>query len=69
MRQSIWPLTAVLCCSLFSFNLCQAQDIWQPYFELEGRGGSMRDVAQGNLFLPLMQDDSQLLFTDLRLCS
>lgn len=29
--------------------------IWHPYVEMEGRAGSLREIGQGNLFLPLWQ--------------
>ena len=44
-----------------------AQDrIWRPYIELEGRANSLRHLGQGNLFLPLSQDNDELLFADFR---
>lgn len=39
---------------------------WRPYVDAQGQAGSSREVAQGNLFLPIWQDGDSLLFADLR---
>jgi hypothetical protein len=60
-------LLVLACLCMCVGNLALAQDrLWRPYVELEGRGTSIRQLGQGNLFLPLTQDSESLLFADLR---
>jgi len=40
--------------------------IWRPYTDLSFRGGDNREMGEADLFLPLVQDNDQLLFADLR---
>lgn len=58
---------AILLLPLISTQFIHAQDqIWRSYFELEGRAGGLSQIGQGNLFVPIWQDDSSLVFADLR---
>ncbi|WP_370153216.1 inverse autotransporter beta domain-containing protein [Ferrovibrio sp.] len=43
-----------------------AADKWQPHVEAGGKLGNQRSIGESDLFLPLLQDDSALLFADLR---
>ncbi len=49
-----------LCC------LWNTQPIWQPYFQASFRGGGIREIGRGDLFVPLAWNDYQLLFADVR---
>ncbi|RXJ88833.1 hypothetical protein CRV01_09420 [Arcobacter sp. CECT 8983] len=39
---------------------------WEAYLDVEGKLGSHRHLAEGDFFLPLVQDDNTLLYTDIR---
>src|SRR5215510_16075357 len=43
-----------------------ATDKWQPFVELGGAGGSNFSFGDVDIFLPLWQDQTSLLFGDLR---
>src|SRR5262245_14781205 len=43
-----------------------AADKWQPYVEIGGAGGSNFSFGDVDIFLPLWQDQTSLLFGDLR---
>lgn len=43
-----------------------AQDLWNPYFEIEGRTSSRQSLQRGNVFVPLFQNDRLVIFSDLR---
>ena len=43
-----------------------AADKWDGYFELEGRFSNERSIGEGGIFVPLLQSDDSLLFTDIR---
>jgi len=42
------------------------QRIWRPYTELTFHGGGDREMGNATLFLPILQDETQLVFADLR---
>ena len=39
---------------------------WGPFIDLDGQAGTERNIGQGDLFVPLLQNGSSMLFTDLR---
>lgn len=39
---------------------------WQPFLDVEGKLGSHRHLGEGDFFIPLVQDDNTLLYTDIR---
>ena len=45
----------------------QAQDKWEPYIDLEGKIGNERDLGEIDFFMPLLQDDDTLFFSDIRI--
>lgn len=44
-----------------------SQDKWPMYLSLEGKKGNFRDIARLMCMTPLWQDDSSMLFGDIRL--
>ena len=55
--------TAIILCST---NAIAAEGKWAPTFEIEGRINADRSLASPKFLIPLAQDDSSMLFTDLR---
>jgi hypothetical protein len=43
-----------------------AQDKWSAHLDFEGKFGSQRNLGEGDLFVPLLQDSRTLLFGNLR---
>ncbi len=39
---------------------------WGPFIDLDGKAGTERNIGTGDLFVPLLQNGSSMLFTDLR---
>lgn len=39
---------------------------WQPFLDVEGKLGSQRHLGEGDFFIPLVQDEDTLLYTDIR---
>jgi len=39
---------------------------WQPFLDVEGKLGSHRHLGEGDFFIPLVQDQNTLLYTDIR---
>jgi Inverse autotransporter, beta-domain len=39
---------------------------WGPFIDLDGKAGTQRNIGEGDLFVPLLQNGSSMLFTDLR---
>jgi len=54
----------------FNLGLFPTEDaenrIWRPYTDLTFSGGSHREMGEAGLFLPLCEDEQQLLFADIR---
>jgi len=44
----------------------QDEDKWQGYFEITAKPGSDRSLAKGDLFLPIQQDENNLLFANIK---
>lgn len=60
-------LPAIVCLFALTVTRTPAQDrIFQPYIDLSGRTTSIRQLGEGDLFLPLWQDGESLLFADMR---
>jgi hypothetical protein len=38
---------------------------WQPFLDVEGKLGSHRHLGEGDFFIPLVQDENTLLYTDI----
>ncbi|MBO6826202.1 MAG: inverse autotransporter beta domain-containing protein [Sneathiella sp.] len=51
---------------LLGTTSAMAADKWDGYFELEGRFSNERSIGEGGIFVPLLQSDDSLLFTDIR---
>lgn len=51
---------------LFNVTIANAADKWQGYIEAEGKYSKQRSIGEGGLFIPLWQDNTDLVFTDLR---
>lgn len=47
-------------------SVASAEDLWKPYLEFENRGNEFRYTAQANVFAPVVQNDSTLVFADVR---
>jgi len=62
-RRFLVALTSTL---LITSSASNAEDLWQPYTQMGARHTSHRWLGQGDLILPLMQDQETLLFADLR---
>ncbi len=45
---------------------CKEHRIWRPYTDLSFRGGDNGEMGEADLFVPLVQDSTQLLFADVR---
>ncbi len=39
---------------------------WGPFFDLDGKAGTQRNIGEGDLFVPLLQNGSSMLFADIR---
>jgi Inverse autotransporter, beta-domain len=39
---------------------------WGPFIDLDGKAGTERNIGTGDLFVPLLQNGSSMLFTDFR---
>jgi Inverse autotransporter, beta-domain len=39
---------------------------WGPFLDLEGKAGTRRNIGTGDLFVPMLQDSSSMLFADIR---
>ena len=39
---------------------------WEPFLDVEGKLGSQRHLGEANFFIPLVQDEDTLLYTDIR---
>jgi hypothetical protein len=39
---------------------------WEAFLDLEGKAGTKRDLGEADLFIPLIQDQNTLFFTDVR---
>ena len=64
---AVTAITTVSLSTLFIDNSTVfAADKWQGYIEAEGKYSKQRSIGEGGLFIPLWQDDTDLLFTDLR---
>ena len=48
-------------------QISTAGDKWPMYLELEGKKGNFRDIARLSWMVPLWQDDTSMLFGDVRL--
>ncbi|MCA9248939.1 MAG: inverse autotransporter beta domain-containing protein [Planctomycetales bacterium] len=58
---------AIVSAAMAVASSVMADDIlWRPYFEAHVRAGDAAEVGQGNVFLPLLEDDASMLFADLR---
>ncbi len=44
----------------------QDQDKWTSYIEFTAKPGSDRSIAKGDLFVPILQDEDSLLFSNLK---
>jgi len=59
--------TAIPAASLIlTATIADAADKWQGYIEAEGKYSKQRSIGEGGLFIPLWQNDTDLVFTDLR---
>jgi hypothetical protein len=64
-------VVAGLCSFAVTFLICgaalaQTQPKWMPSINFEGRWGTKRSIGEGDLFAPLGQNDTTLLFGDAR---
>ncbi len=59
---ALLPLTAFASVS----NASDKAPNWDAYMEAGGKFGTDRNIAELNFFMPIVQDDSSLLFMDLR---
>ncbi|HEY3916656.1 MAG TPA: inverse autotransporter beta domain-containing protein [Stellaceae bacterium] len=39
---------------------------WAPFIDLDGKAGTQRNIGEGDLFIPLLQNSDSMLFADLR---
>lgn len=39
---------------------------WGPFLDLEGKAGTKRNLGTGDLFVPMLQDGTSMLFADIR---
>lgn len=44
----------------------EKENKWQPFLAVEGKIGSHRHLGEGDFFMPLVQDEDTLLYTDIR---
>jgi len=52
--------------ALAATSLAAQQAKWGPHLDFEAKPGSKRSLGEGDLFVPLMQDERTLLFGNLR---
>lgn len=69
----VFMIKHLLICTILSvsipFSFTQsavAQEKWQPHIDVEGKIGNKRDLGEVDLFVPLWQNDHQLLFGNFR---
>lgn len=66
-RMSRVALTALVGCLLVASQAAAQQaPKWQPYVEGTVRGSTQRWIGQGNLFVPVFQDQDEMMFLDMR---
>lgn len=65
-RFSAWLVLMALACPMEETKAEEAPSKWGPHLDLEGKAGTDRNLGEGDLFVPLLQDDDTLLFTSLR---
>jgi len=58
--------TVFFCLTIYIAGPLAHAQVWRPYAELEGRAGGDAELGPVNLFVPFWQDNSSMLFLDVR---
>lgn len=67
MRRFILGMAGLAMLTVGASSATAQYDRWNPYLELEGRAGDGIERGQGRAFIPVFQDNSSMLFGDIRL--
>src|SRR5215469_5665743 len=72
-RRSGWAATVAIVAACLVARPVLAQTTgaseplkWGPFLDLDGKAGTKRNIGEGDLFVPFLQNSTSMLFTDIR---
>ncbi len=62
----LYTTTCLMALQMSTPSLAQDAPKWEGHIEAEGKISNERSIGEGSVFIPVWQDDTSMLFTDIR---